>query len=84
MTFRTELLGRGSEQQQPLGLLAELLDQFVFRAGRGLAPFEMMSLVNHQQIPTGLFGLFGTLGVGCEKIDAAQDHLIIEKRIRLG
>ena len=65
-------------------MLAELLDQFVFRAGRGLAPFKMMGLIDHQQIPTGLLGLFGTLGVGCEKIDAAQDHLIIEKRIRLG
>ena len=48
VTFRSELFGCGSEQEQAFGLLAERLHQFVFRAGRGLAPFEMMRLIHHQ------------------------------------
>ena len=79
----TELLGRGSEQQQPLGLLTDSLDELIFVAGLGLAPFEMMCFIDDQHIPARFLSLLGALGIGGKKIDAAQNDLIIVKRIFL-
>ena len=81
MAFGPKLFGRGSEQQQALGLLADGLDEFIFVADFGFAPFEVMSLIDNQQIPAGVLGLFGAFGVGGEEIDAAEDELIIEERV---
>ena len=60
MPFRSELLRCGREQKQAGDFRGECLDQGVGGAGGLGAPFEMMRLIDNEQIPAFIERLLGT------------------------
>ena len=79
-----ELLGRGGEQQQGRGGRGEAFDEGVLGAGGVGRPLQVVGLVDDKQVPAGSHGLLSARRVVCEKGDAADDQLAVQKGVGLG
>ena len=62
MAFSAELLRRGGEQQHTGNTLSDGFDHLIGHTGRFGSPFEVVRLIDDEQVPGGVCGLLRTLG----------------------
>ena len=84
MAFGTELLRRGGEKQDARDALGDGFDDLIGNAGRFDGPFEVVGLIDDEQIPTSVSGLCGTFGRAAEQRERTKDELAVEERVAFG
>ena len=84
MTFGTELLRCGGEKQNAGHTTGDGFDDLIGNAGRFDSPFEVVCLIDDEQIPTSVSGLCRTFGRAAEQRKRAEDELAVEEGIAFG
>lgn len=77
----TELLGGGGEEEEAWGLGGEFFDDLVVGAGGVGVPFEVVGLIDDEEVPGGFEGLGGAFFRCGEKVEAGEDELGVEEGV---
>ena len=79
-----ELLGSGSKEEDGGNPLSQAFHDLVGSAGELGCPFEVVGLVDNQEIPLGIEHLSVAVGRGSQIIETDADDLTVEKGIGIG